>query len=474
MAKRPPEDLETFLRRQDAADLVAVLLDLADDNAAVAARLARMQLADRPDKLAAAFRKTLSAWRRSTRYHDYREASAFGRRLEVWLDEVARELVPRDPRAALSLYEAFIEADAKWFDQADDSGGAIGDAMRAACRHWLQAAARCEPPPGGWTERLLNLHLSDHYGGREALLRHAGLLLDESGQRALVSLFESRLCEVLAASSNDARLPTDVFSLSGALKLLARSLSDPDIEVRATLQYSPDPNPMQREAFVRAYLDAERPADALEWMQDPWAHLEGRRQDLKAEAFEQLGRFKESLPIRQRTFERTLSDFDFQRWLKHLPETSHPKAIAHARGLALRHPDLSSAATLLLQLDDAEAAEARLLASPAQLDGNDYGRLATLAKAFRIHECTRGETVIYRALLNNILDRGIARAYGHAARYWTRLGEIAGSGESLLPLSSHDQLVSDIRARHARKASFWAHVNRAPHGGGGDEEEEPG
>ena len=96
MAKPPNEDLETFLRRQDAVDLVAVLLELAKDHEAVQARLARMQPADRPDKLAAVFKKTLSGWRRSTKSYGYREAGEFGRTLDGWLDHVERELLPKD------------------------------------------------------------------------------------------------------------------------------------------------------------------------------------------------------------------------------------------------------------------------------------------------------------------------------------------------------------------------------------------
>jgi hypothetical protein len=33
----------------------------------------------------------------------------------------------------------------------------------------------------------------------------------------------------------------------------------------------------------------------------------------------------------------------------------------------------------------------------------------------RAQECWRGETVVYRALLKDILDRACARAYGHRA-----------------------------------------------------------
>jgi len=54
-----------------------------------------------------------------------------------------------------------------------------------------------------------------------------------------------------------------------------------------------------------------------------------------------------------------------------------------------------------------------------------------LASALRTQGCVRGETVVYRALLRGILDRAYARAYGHAARYWSRLREIADSGAGL-------------------------------------------
>jgi hypothetical protein len=459
MPKPPTENLEAFLHRQDATDLVTVLLELANDHEAVQARLARMQLADRPDKLAAGFRKTLAGWRRSRKFYGYREASEFGRMLDGWLDQVARELLLKDPPAALSVFETFIEADAAWFERADDSDGVIGDAVRAACRHWLEAAARCETPRDVWPERLLKLYEADEYGARDELLRRADLLLDEPAQRGLVARLDAQLAQTLETSPGSKGLPMEVLRISGALSLLSESLRDPDVMVRASLRYSPNPNPVQRQSFVRAYLDADRPADALKWLQDSWDHLDDSRQDLLADALERLGRFDESSPIRQRMFELAPSDFRLQRWLAHLPEAARPEAVAHARQLALGHDDLTAAATLLLQLGDPAAAEDRLLAAPGHIDGGDYGRLAPLAKALRADDCPRGETIVYRALLKGILERAYTRAYGHAARYWFRLGEIAGSGASLLPLPSHEEFEAEIRARHGRKTAFWAHVN---------------
>jgi hypothetical protein len=61
--------------------------------------------------------------------------------------------------------------------------------------------------------------------------------------------------------------------------------------------------------FVRAYLDAGRPADAMAWLHDPWGHLESSWQGLLAETLERLGQFDESLPLRQTIFVHSLAVF---------------------------------------------------------------------------------------------------------------------------------------------------------------------
>ncbi|MFP5407357.1 MAG: DUF6880 family protein [Gammaproteobacteria bacterium] len=172
-----------------------------------------------------------------------------------------------------------------------------------------------------------------------------------------------------------------------------------------------------------------------------------------------LGRFGESAPILQQMFERTLSVFDLQCWLEHLPEPARPDALARARQLALDHEDPATAAILLIELDDPAMAESRLLVEPKRVDGRAYDALAPLAEALRAHQRVRGETVVFRALLEAILVRGYARAYPHGARYWSRLEEIAKSGAALAPLQSHADFEAAIRARHGRKWSFWARVS---------------
>ena len=471
MPKTPPEDLASFVRRQSPDDLASLLIELSNAMAPVRERLERMQLASRPDKLAASFRKQLSGWKRSSRFLDYREAREFGRMLESWLEQVARELQPRDPAAALALFEDFIEADGAWIDRADDSDGAIGNAVREACRHWLEAAARCETPPSAWPERLIRLYDADEYGAREPLLRQADRLLDEVALRELAERYTARMHAAVAGPHEGPELPHEVFHLSGALATLAEVLRDPDIHVRAVLAYSPQPNEAQRESFVRAYLDAVRPADALKWLEGDWNRREPTRRRLLSDALGLLGRTDECVAIRQELFEASLSTIDLRRWLEPLPDAARPQARERSRDLALKHGDAVTAATLLLELEEPAGAEEVLVRTHAAIDGRDYGRLVPLAKALQSQSCPRGETAVLRALMADILGRANARAYGHAARYLRRLREIAETGEPLEPLPAHAAFEQHLHATHPRKVAFWTQVART--GGTGTEGETP-
>ncbi len=455
-----PDDLATFLRRQPAEALASILLELALTCDPVSERLVRMQLASRPDKLAAAFRKQLAGWKRGRRFLDRRAARELARTLDAWLEQVAHELQPLDPPAALALFEDCIQADTVLFERADDSDGAIGGVVREACRRWLRAAAHCEAPRSSWPERLIRLYDADEYGAREPLLRDCRPLLDDASLRDLADRFQAKLQAATDRPHDGPGLASDVFRLSGALSSLSAALRDPDIHVRGVLCYSPQPNELQREKFVRDYLDAGRPADALKWLDGDWGWHEPTRLGLLSTTLGLLGRSDESAALRQALFEHSLSTHDLQCWLELLPPAGRVPARERAHALALAHRDAVTAARLLLELDDPHGAEEALASAQAVIDGHDYLRLVPLAKVLREQGCARGETAVLRALMTDILDRANSTAYGHAAKYLKRLREIAADGKALDPLTPHADFEQHLQARHPRKASFWSEVAR--------------
>ena len=220
------------------------------------------------------------------------------------------------------------------------SSGCIGDVMRAACRLWLKAAARCDVPPDTWPARLFTLFAADQYGAREPLLAYAELLLSEPQLRELVAGIERDLDNSPTPSDSDARPAHGVRCSLTALTLLSRVLWDPDVHVRATLRRSPRPNSMQKQDFVLQYLEVGRPADALPWLEDLSDWHEYTRLRLLAEVFKRLGETERSAPMQQKVFEETLAVEDFRTWLGHLQPHAHAGAVERARrnlSMTLRH-----------------------------------------------------------------------------------------------------------------------------------------
>lgn len=69
-------------------------------------------------------------------------------------------------------------------------------------------------------------------------------------------------------------------------------------------------------------------------------------------------------------------------------------------------------------------------------------------------------TILYRALIDEILDRGRSPAYGHGARYLAVLDQIAGRIErAWVDIEEHVAWREALRRKHGRKSSFWLHVD---------------
>lgn len=447
------------LRGQPKEALAALLAELAATHPEVEERLARHALAADPARLAAEFRKRLQSWKHSRRFLWRSAAGAFGRALEAWLDEVERELLPLDPAGAHRLAEAFLRSDERFFEQADDSDGAIGDAIRAGCRLWLRAAkGQPNRDAAEWIDRVYALVNADEYGAREALLGHADLLFDEPGLRALAGRFEADLEKALHARGAAERRDHAVYKAAAAIGLIADALRDPDLSTKTTLRYSPNPNVLQKEHFAERYIRYGRPADALAWLDGDWGYREEGRERLLAQAYAALGDTARLRAVRQALFDRTGSPSDFEAWRQSLAPADRAHAAEVARDRARILEDPITGARLLLALGDDAAAEAQLLARQATLRGGDYDRLVPLAQALEKKGRLLGAIVCYRALLVAILARAYARAYGHAAEYLRALRRLDAQVDNYGALPTHEAFESSIRGAHGRKVSFWNRI----------------
>lgn len=444
-----------MLRELSREVMASLLAELAAAHPEVAQRLTRHALAHDPARLAAVFRARLQGRTDPERFRHHSAATHFGRDLEAWLEEVECELLPLDPVRAHGLADAFLANDAGFFEQADDSDGAIGDAVRAGCRLWLRTAkAQSHSDPAHWIERVCTLVQADDYGAREALLAHADLLFDETGLRHLARRFEPDLQQALRAREAGQR-DHGLYKVAAAIGLIADALRDPDLSTQTTLRISPKPNVLQKERIAERYLRFGRPQEALAWLDGHWENHEDRRERLLAKVHSALGDTARLSPLRQAIFERTGATADFEAWRQSLAPAAQASAVDAARQRALTLDDPIAGANLLLALDDDAAAQALLLARWASIRGDAYYSLLPLAQVLKKKGRLLAAVVCYRALLTSILARGYAKAYGHGVDYLQVLRHLDTQIMDYDPLDAHRAFELQIRRAHARKLSFW-------------------
>ena len=255
-------------------------------------------------------------------------------------------MLPLDAARAHSLADAFLRIDARLFEQADDSDGEIGEAVRAGCRLWLVAAkAQPDEAPAQWIERMHALVNADEYGAREALLRHADLLFAPPDLRALAARFEYDLERALARDAGE-RAGYPVFKAAATVGLLADALCDPDLSTNTTLRYSPAPSALQKEQFAERYLRFGRPAEALAWLEGDWGIYEDRRDRLLAQVYAALEDTARICEVRRKLFDRSGSASDFEAWRTSLAPAEQYGAVAIARERAHGGDDPISGAQL--------------------------------------------------------------------------------------------------------------------------------
>jgi hypothetical protein len=120
---------------------------------------------------------------------------------------------------------------------------------------------------------------------------------------------------------------------------------------------------------------------------------------------------------------------------------------------------VATAAELLFALEEPALAEQLIVERSAELDGRNYSMLTSLVRSAKENGRLLASALIWRALVDAILARGYAKAYGHAARYLVELQALSASIEDYRGHPSHESYERNLRLVHGRKASFWSRLS---------------
>jgi hypothetical protein len=455
------ERLRTRLASASKEELAALVERLAVGSEELASRI---DYVTDPSAAAKALQRKITALRGGKRFIAYGECRQVAAEIATIASDIRADVLPRDPDRAAALAEKLFCLDQVIFERADDSGGCIGDELRAACMLWLETAAavRAMNTDSGkdWPVVLYKFYQANDYGVREPLLEQAHRLLRGEELRALAARFEDDARGMIDAEKAGKVKRYHVFGTSSAMGLVARALRDPKLYEQSILVHSPEPNGLQANDIAEQYLICGDGAGALRWLSVPCpATVQAERLDLMDRAYELLGDRDRQVEVRTEGYRRAPGIHSYRALEELLPVGERSALRARACQEAKTSQYVATAAELLFALEEPVQAEQLIVDRNGELDGRNYVLLTALVKTAKANGRLLASALIWRALIDAILARGYAKAYGHAARYLLELRAISGSVVDYRGLPSHESYEGTLHLAHGRKASFWGRLS---------------
>lgn len=443
------EDKRKKLTELGAETLADALLSLASHIDAADELIQR--LIATPKENLRRYKQKLAGLKRRRRFILWRESADFANELETLLGDLKSAV--EDPQTGVELIAAFYRADAAIFEKCDDSSGIIGNVFCLEAKNlFISYASKCQDKE--WVSALVfDLVSDDNYGVRDILVDHANEYLPEDAIRDLIDKFQ----EAAAKKQDDFKKRHWL----NQVESLARQIKDAPLFEKTRLVSWGELNAAACIDIARIYLESEDEKTALSRLQGVPAEEIGFRVDeydnLLFDIYSKTGDTEELVEVAWRIFRRHRSAKTFSKLLSVIGEDKRDTIIEDEAKRILADKSLSlSDAAFLIGVDRLDMAEIYLLDRSAQLNGDFYGDLLSLAKAMESDGRWLCASIVYRALLGSILDRAYSKAYGHGVRYLKSLDRISESVLNWSDFDDHEAYLEKLRQQHGRKRSFWS------------------
>jgi len=404
-----------------------------------------------PEEAKKRFKAKLTGLKRRRKFIDWRAAPDFARELEVILATLHEGV--DDPRVGLELVGEFFACDHAVFERCDDSSGLIGDVFRYDARNLFVAYASKCTDKSLVCDLLLRLYEHDDYGVRTELVAKASEFLPQKELCALAAeLWERAKGE-----------PPDSYEAGKwwiGVELLARQMGDPGLFEKAKLTANPELSSPMCMQIAEVYLENDDPEMALFWMERVPSMDRCRvdaRDRLLYSIYERLGDREKMTETAWRLFRNCRSRSTLDMLLQALGESERERVIEEQVEPIMGSATLSyDDAAFLVDMGRLDDAEEYLFSHRDRLDGDLYQFLLPLAKVLEEGGRSLGATLVYRSLLESILDRAQSRYYHHGVRYLRKLDALSPALKDWRGLPPHEEYKENLLEDHGRKRSFWS------------------
>ncbi|MCW2283162.1 hypothetical protein M2323_000932 [Rhodoblastus acidophilus] len=444
--------------------LAQIILDETKANAPFRKKVnAALAGAKGPEAVAALIDRRLAALEKARAMVAWEKEKDFAADLAATVETIAKELAQAAAAMALERLLRFVDTHAKVFERIDDSSGRIQDVYWRAAKAAPELAQKLpEGERAGLAKRLTkSLDLDTHGLGAEIAIAIAPLLPGPAlaaWDRELAKAGpEDHFIRVRQAVA-DARGDLDAFlileaqrpawsqnPLRAAERLLAAGRLDEALDWarrdhRGGVAYASSAD--VAEGRIRRLHDVERVA-------------------LEARILEAQGDKPSAQTLRWQAFAETLDPAPLRDYLQKLGDFEEDDELARAFAHVEASRQLYSALAFFIAWPHLDRAAKLVAAKAGQWDGQHYGALGRAASALE-EKFPLAASVLYRALLDDILKRGKSQAYGHGARYLAQLETLAAEIEDWGGIADHAAYVTELRKSHGRKYGFWSLTEAKP------------
>ena len=445
----------------------------------VTAALAALQ---GPDAVAALVDRRLTALEAAQGYIDWQKRRAFAADLDATVTIILNELRPLDAGAALERLRRFLDGADAVLNRVDDSTGAVQGVYERATDAFVAIANGLKPAEAARiATSLVGAFTADPFGPLGTLLTEMVPTL----QPDALSEIDAVLADAAAGSpkAGDARGEAAYRrkAARGQILRLRQVIAESrgEIDRFIALESEIAPGREDRLSIAQRLLAADRAEEALDWIrraQDPGLRivtradliagfdprgLERERQALEIDILDALGRGDEAQALRWGRFERELDTPMLRAYLAKLPdfedEDALHKAMDHAESFSEPHRALA----FLVGWPNLSRAAALVTERAGIWKGEHYGVLAPAADAL-VQDHPLAATILYRRLLDGILENGRSAAYAHGIRYLLELDGLSGRLEAGAISPEPGAYREALARNHGRKHAFWGLLKDSP------------
>jgi hypothetical protein len=419
-----------------------------------------------PGKLAAEIDKRIKTIGRSRSFVDWEKRKPLVQELDHLRVTMATRLARQDAARAIELLWDFIGIADAVMQRIGDGIGEVEDVFGAVMED-LGRLSAAQPPGDGkaLARRVLAFCERDGFGATDALIRHMSEALGAGGRAEIRSKTEAALKTAPRSSGpQDWRADAERRHLAFRLALLADLENSADAFIAAIRAGGLEST--HALGGAERLIAASRPAEALDWLDKPRRRVEdededddGTDTDLRIAALETLGRKDEAQAVRWRHFERFLSVEHLRAYLKRLPDFEDFEAEQKALDIAAAHKQTARGLAFFIEWRALGRADRLVRERLAGLDGRLYEVLRPAAETLE-EKFPEAASLLYRRLIESVLERGSSKQYQYAARDLLSCARLAPRLPVPGSIESHTNFVARLQKAHGRKYGFWGLIEQ--------------